>query len=248
MSFKDTEQSIHDFNTSPTAKLPMLNDISANMVGANNGIKFSFEKTKEVEESFKIEYNENCKNKTPFFGSPHDIFLKSYYEDLKVFLKQYEDGNEADFIEAEFSLGIMKFEFPFAGDYMNAVIRLSLKRRFEFLVERLHILGYDFQYYVDNDDNYTLGYKESFKIIRILNFKNEQEKHTDSIWVRSQHDLAEIVNGLYLAKSFSNNVSEKEIAKVFELAFNFKFLSLTLLTILRAFEAFSMFLNSIKIF
>lgn len=91
---------------------------------------------KIVYSTFEKEYHSYVKKKKYFYGCPHELYLETFKERLSSHLSKHEDFTLITFIESEFKDGVFLFNRPYVGSEMEQKIQASLRRRFEFLLER----------------------------------------------------------------------------------------------------------------
>lgn len=91
---------------------------------------------KIVHSTFEKEYKLYVKKRKYFYGCPHQVYLEAFKERLSSYLSKHKDYTLITFIESEFKDGVFLFNRPYVGSEMEQNIQASLRKRFEFLLER----------------------------------------------------------------------------------------------------------------
>jgi len=181
MPFSETEKLICKYNENPSAKLPNSGDIGANKVSLSNNIVFRNDiemfifNEDLVIESFTKEYKKNNKNNIYFFGCNFETYKFNYNRRLNEFLEKSPDSIEPEFIISELGLLKKSFDFPFVDSNIRSNIMSSMRRRDEFLLDRLDVLGYEyvgknFLNYDDDDDENEPEYFKMYHVQRKSDF------------------------------------------------------------------------------
>lgn len=91
---------------------------------------------KIVHSTFEKEYDSYVKKRKYFYGCPHELYLETFKERLSLHLSKHEDYTLITFIESEFKDGVFLFNRPYVSSEKMQKIQASLRKRYEFLVER----------------------------------------------------------------------------------------------------------------
>lgn len=154
MSFSETEKLIQLYNENPSASWCESGGIAENRIGINNNIEMCVEHEDVVKKRFRKEYDKNNKNKIYYFGCPLETYKFTYNSRYQEFIRNYPDALEAEFIFDELGVFTKEFRFPYVDITTRLGILSSLRRREEYLLERLDDLGY--HYYGEEIINDTL--------------------------------------------------------------------------------------------
>ena len=91
---------------------------------------------KIVHSTFEKEYDSYVKKRKYFYGCTHELYLETFKERLSLHLSKHEDYTLITFIESEFKDGVFLFNRPYVSSEKMQKIQASLRKRYEFLVER----------------------------------------------------------------------------------------------------------------
>lgn len=116
----------------------ILNDDSD---GIENEWKSS--RLKVVYKTFENEYNSHVDKGIYFYGCPYEIYQSTFNERMKKFLSRHDDHRLIDFIESEFESGAFLFKRPYVSSERMKKIQSSLRRRYEFLLDKVNEEGYE---------------------------------------------------------------------------------------------------------
>ena len=94
------------------------------------------DRLKIVHSTFRKEYDSHVKKGKYFYGCPHELYLETFKERLSSHLSKHEDYTLITFIESEFKDGVFLFNRPYVSSEKMQKIQASLRKRYEFLVER----------------------------------------------------------------------------------------------------------------
>lgn len=134
---------------------------------------------KIVHSTFEKEYRSYVKKRKYFYGCPHELYLETFKERLSSHLSKHEDNTLITFIESEFKDGVLLFNRTYVSPEKMQKIQASLRRRYEFLVERAQ----------ESNHNIILLENDKVKIERIL--KNN---------LIDDEDLIEDISGEFTVK------------------------------------------------
>ena len=139
-----------------------------------SNITIPIEIRENIYESFYEEYKRNLKAEIYFYGCSFDLYKKTFESRLKDFLLNFPDAKEKDFLIAELETGINSFEFPYISSDLRTKINFSLERRKEFIIEKLHPLGYCVDFY-EPDGFQDFEGLTSFQISEYTKINNKNE-------------------------------------------------------------------------
>ncbi|MDB9755187.1 hypothetical protein OAB20_02720 [Winogradskyella sp.] len=94
------------------------------------------DRLKIVHSTFEKEYDSYVENREYFYGCPHELYLETYDQRLSSHLSKHEDYTVITFIESEFKDGVFLFNRSNVSYEKMQKIQASLRKRFEFLVEK----------------------------------------------------------------------------------------------------------------
>ena len=101
------------------------------------------DRLKIVHSTFRKEYDSYIKKGKYFYGCPHELYLETFNERPSSYLSKHKDYTLITFIESEFKDGVLLFNRSYVSSEMMQKIQASLRRRFEFLVERAREENYN---------------------------------------------------------------------------------------------------------
>ena len=186
-----------------------------------------------VEKIFCDEYEEK-KDIDYFFGCSYSVYELTYNDRCIEYCKIFADTNEIDFIKAELNEGIysMFFDRFVQNPFISQQIFYSLKKRFEFLQDKLQNFGYNLNLIEDNyelirnnkvhllfQDSFKEIWKEEYTLEPIKNFTEKEESisinETPTLqplkWQGTPTELIELTKALIENKTFKGQGSQKEI-------------------------------------
>ena len=94
------------------------------------------DRLKIVHSTFRKEYDSHVKKGKYFYGCPHELYLETFNKRLSSHLSKHKDYTLITFIESEFKDGVFLFNRSYVSYEKMQKIQASLRKRFEFLVER----------------------------------------------------------------------------------------------------------------
>lgn len=145
-----------------------------------------------ISNAFKNEYEKLLKENTFFWGCSFQVYKDAYREIMAEYLKEFSDALEIDFIryEAELLINyIRKRYFGFIGSDSQIKINYSKDRKEEYLTQKAVNLGYDLQFYFDED-----ALQPSFNLIEMIN--NDNESSISVNWNGTQTEFIELIKAL----------------------------------------------------
>lgn len=165
-----------------------------------------------IYESFEEEYNGHISKFEYFYGCTFEVYKQTYDDRLKKHLNEFADSNELDFLTEELHKGIELFLFPFTNYELNKNINYSLKRRKEFITEKINSIGYSITFFTDD-----FGRVDSFKIDKVQHPILQKESIQEVKLILPHKDKPKKT-----LKDFINNVNDKdsfieELSKTFNI-------------------------------
>lgn len=94
------------------------------------------DRLKIVHSTFRKEYDSHVKKGKYFYGCPHELYIETFNKRLSSHLSKHKDYTLITFIESEFKDGVFLFNRSYVSYEKMQKIQASLRRRYEFLVER----------------------------------------------------------------------------------------------------------------
>lgn len=162
---------------------------------------------KIVHSTFEKEYKSYVKKRKYFYGCPHELYLETFKERLSSHISEHEDYTLITFIESEFKDGVLLFNRPYISSEKTQKIQASLRKRYEFLLERAR------------EENYSVILIENDKAQIKQTVKNNIFENDELIEDNSDtFDIKERVIALYHLGILDYLKNHQEINSVFKIA------------------------------
>ena len=105
----------------------------------------------KVYQAFEKEYERLLANEEYFFGCPLDIYKKHFKKRMEAYYNAAKNSSEVGFILNEFAIGKLDFDYGVCSNTIVNILDINLKLRYNYLLERLIVLGYDMEGILDID-------------------------------------------------------------------------------------------------
>lgn len=165
----------------------------------------------EILELFEKAVQKLDQQKIYYFGCPIRIYSETFEERKNIFLKEFEDAKDIDFIEEELKAGIFKLPYDqYIFTKIEKKFQFSLSRRLEFLESKANELSFTIEYHKprSNSEGET---KETFEITPLPQKKSTNIESLQ--WQGGQTELMELAKALIQAGKIKG--TQKEVVQSF---------------------------------